>query len=75
MSMQARHEFYFGRVLPAEELIARVEAVTADDVGREAERLLDAEGAVALDRRQRRQVAAFGPGSGSSALLAPRAAW
>jgi predicted Zn-dependent peptidase len=41
MSMQARHEFYYGRVLRAEEMIARVEAVTADDVGREAERLLD----------------------------------
>ncbi len=41
MSMQARHEFYYGRVLRAEEIIARVEAVTDDDVGREAERLLD----------------------------------
>jgi predicted Zn-dependent peptidase len=41
MSMQARQEFYFGRVGPAEELIARVEAVTADDVAEEAERLFD----------------------------------
>jgi predicted Zn-dependent peptidase len=41
MSMQARHEFYYGRILPAEELIARVEAVTLDEVAEEAERLLD----------------------------------
>ncbi|MGE5275633.1 MAG: M16 family metallopeptidase [Acidobacteriota bacterium] len=41
MSMQARHEFYYGRIQPAEEMIARVEAVTGDDVAREAERLLD----------------------------------
>lgn len=41
MSMQARHEFYYGRILPAEEMTARVEAVTADDVAEEAERLLD----------------------------------
>jgi predicted Zn-dependent peptidase len=41
MSMQARHEFYYGRILPAEEMMSRVESVTADDVGREAERLLD----------------------------------
>jgi len=41
MSMQARHEFYYGRVLPAAEMIARVEAVTARDVDGEAERLLD----------------------------------
>ena len=41
MSMQARHEFYYGRILPPEEMIARVEAVTADDVGEEAGRLLD----------------------------------
>ena len=41
MSQQARHEFYYGRILPAEEMIARVEAVTADDVAEEAERLLD----------------------------------
>ena len=40
-SQQARHEFYFGRSIPSEELIARVEAVTEDDVGEEAERLLD----------------------------------
>ncbi len=41
MSMQARQEFYFGRVMPPEEILARVEAVTADEVGEEAERLLD----------------------------------
>ncbi len=41
MSMQARQEFYFGRSVRAEELISRVEAVTADDVGEEAERLFD----------------------------------
>ncbi len=40
-SQQARHEFYFGRSIPAEELIAGVENVTAADVGKEAERLLD----------------------------------
>ena len=41
MSMQARQQFYLGRTTPAEELIARVEAVEADDVGEEAERLFD----------------------------------
>ncbi len=41
MSLQARHQFYYGKILPAEELIARVEAVTADDVAEEAQRLLD----------------------------------
>ena len=41
MSMQARQEFYFGRISPAEEMIARVEAVTSDDIGQEAERLFD----------------------------------
>jgi len=41
MSMQARQEFYFGRISPAEEMIARVEAVTSDDVAQEAERLFD----------------------------------
>jgi predicted Zn-dependent peptidase len=40
-SQQARHEFYFGRAIPAEELLARVEGVTAQDVGEETERLLD----------------------------------
>ena len=39
--MQARQEFYFGRALPAEEMIARVESVTEEDVAEEAERLLD----------------------------------
>jgi predicted Zn-dependent peptidase len=41
MSMQARQEFYFGRVVPAEEMIARVESVTSDDAAGEAERLFD----------------------------------
>jgi len=41
MSSQARQEFYMGRVAPAEELLSRVEAVTSDDVGEEAERLFD----------------------------------
>ena len=41
MSMQARQEFYFGRVGSAEEMIARVEAVTSDDIAAEAERLFD----------------------------------
>jgi predicted Zn-dependent peptidase len=40
-STQARQEFYFGRSIPTEEMIARVEAVTADDIGEEAERLFD----------------------------------
>jgi predicted Zn-dependent peptidase len=41
MSMQARQEFYMGRIIPAEEMMARVEAVSADDVAEEAERLFD----------------------------------
>lgn len=41
MSAQARQHFYFGRVEPVEELLARVEAVTLDDAGEEAGRLLD----------------------------------
>jgi predicted Zn-dependent peptidase len=41
MSIQARQEFYFGRSVPAEDLIARVEGVTAEEVGGEAERLFD----------------------------------
>ncbi len=41
MSMQARHEFYLGRILSAEEMMARVDAVTANDVAEEAERLFD----------------------------------
>ncbi len=41
MSMQARQEFYYGRIQPAEEMISRVEAVTGDGVAEEAERLLD----------------------------------
>lgn len=41
MSMQARQEFYFGRVVPAEEMIARVEAVSAGDMAGEAGRLFN----------------------------------
>ena len=41
MSLQARHEFYYGRIVPPEEMLARVESVTPDDVAEEAERLLD----------------------------------
>ena len=40
-SQQARHEFYFGRSIAAEELVARVESVKAIEVDEEAERLLD----------------------------------
>ena len=41
MSSAARQEFYLGRIVPPEELIAKVEAVTEDEVGEESERLLD----------------------------------
>jgi predicted Zn-dependent peptidase len=41
MSAAARQEFYFGRSIPPEEWIARVENVTLDDMGEEAERLFD----------------------------------
>jgi predicted Zn-dependent peptidase len=41
MSSQARQEFYFGRVAPAEEWLAKVDAVTSDEVGEEGERLFD----------------------------------
>ena len=40
-SQQARHEFYFGRSIAAEELVARVESVKAVEVDEETERLLD----------------------------------
>jgi predicted Zn-dependent peptidase len=40
MGAQARQHFYFGRVEPVEELLARVAAVTLDEVGEEAVRLL-----------------------------------
>jgi len=40
-SQQVRHEFYFGRSIPGEELISRVESVKAAEVDEEAERLLD----------------------------------
>jgi predicted Zn-dependent peptidase len=41
MSAAARQEFYFGKTEPPEEWIARFEAVTEDQIGEEAERLLD----------------------------------
>jgi len=41
MSMQARQEFYLGRIRTAEEMMARVDAVTGKDVAEEAERLFD----------------------------------
>ena len=41
MSWQARQELLFSRVTPPEELRRRVEAVTLDDIGKEAERLFD----------------------------------
>jgi predicted Zn-dependent peptidase len=41
MSSAARQELYFGRIAPPEEWIADVEAVTADQVAQEAERVLD----------------------------------
>jgi predicted Zn-dependent peptidase len=41
MSAQARQEFYYGRLIPTSEWIGRIEAVTADDVGSEAEKLFD----------------------------------
>jgi predicted Zn-dependent peptidase len=41
MSTAAREEFYFGKSTPPEEWIAKVEAVTVDEVGAEAQRLLD----------------------------------
>ena len=40
-STQARHEYYFGRSISAEESIKRVEAVTADELGEQAERLFN----------------------------------
>jgi predicted Zn-dependent peptidase len=41
MSSAARQELYFGRITSPEELIAKVEAVTADEVGEEAGRVVD----------------------------------
>jgi predicted Zn-dependent peptidase len=41
MSSQARQEFYLGRVALAEERLAKVDAVTSDEVDEEAERLFD----------------------------------
>jgi predicted Zn-dependent peptidase len=41
MSSAARQELYFGRIASPEELIAKVEAVTADEVGEEAGRVVD----------------------------------
>jgi predicted Zn-dependent peptidase len=41
MSSHARQEFYLGRVAAAEERLAKVDAVTQDEVDEEAERLFD----------------------------------
>ncbi len=41
MSLAARQEFYFGRIMTPEEWIARLDEVRAEDVGEEAERLFD----------------------------------
>ncbi|MEX0880256.1 MAG: pitrilysin family protein [Thermoanaerobaculia bacterium] len=41
MSLAARQEFYFGRIVTPEEWIAKVEAVCEVEVGEEAERLFD----------------------------------
>ncbi|MEP6994805.1 MAG: pitrilysin family protein, partial [Acidobacteriota bacterium] len=41
MSSAARQEFYFGTTMEPEQWIARVEAVTQDQIDEEAERLLD----------------------------------
>ena len=41
MSSAARQQFYLGRVEPPEELLAKVEAVTRDEVDGEADRLFD----------------------------------
>ena len=41
MSSAARQELYFGRTVSLEEIIAKVAAVTADEIGEEAGRVLD----------------------------------
>ncbi len=41
MSSAARQQFYLGRVEPPEELLAKVEAVTRDEVDAEADRLFE----------------------------------
>jgi predicted Zn-dependent peptidase len=41
MSSNARQQFYLDRLVATEELVERVDAVTADEVGEEAERLFD----------------------------------
>ena len=41
MSAAARQEFYFGRVETPEEVLARIAAVTVDEIGEEAARILD----------------------------------
>jgi predicted Zn-dependent peptidase len=41
MSSAARQEFYLGRVVPLEDWIAKIEAVTEGELGEEAERSLD----------------------------------
>jgi predicted Zn-dependent peptidase len=41
MSAAARQQFYLGRAEPPDELLAKIEAVTRDEVDAEADRLLD----------------------------------
>ena len=41
VASHARAQFYFDRLMPTEEWISRVECVSADDVGEEAQRLFD----------------------------------
>lgn len=41
MSAAARQEFYFGKTAAPEEWIARIESVTGDQVGEEAQRVID----------------------------------
>ena len=55
MSSAARQELYFGRIMEPEEVIARVEAVTEDEVDEEAGAAARRPSPLALDRWQRRQ--------------------
>ena len=41
MSLAARHEFYFGRIVTPEEWSAKIDSVRGDDVGEETTRLFD----------------------------------
>jgi predicted Zn-dependent peptidase len=41
MSSAARQQLYFGRIEPPEETIARLEAVTLEEIDAEAARVLD----------------------------------